>query len=43
LSDADIDAKFLELVAPVIGEAASRKLLASLWKLETLDGLPALP
>jgi len=36
LSDADIDAKFEELVAPVVGEARSRELLAMLWKLETL-------
>jgi 2-methylcitrate dehydratase PrpD len=42
LEDAEIDAKFMELVAPVLGEAPSRGLLAQLWKLETLDGLPAL-
>ena len=41
LSDADIDAKFIELAGPVVGEDASRALLASLWKLDTLDGLPA--
>ena len=41
LSDADIDAKFLELVGPVIGEAQSRELLARLWKLDTAGGLPA--
>ena len=43
LSDADIDAKFLELVAPVTGDAKARGLLAQLWRLDTLDGLPALP
>jgi 2-methylcitrate dehydratase PrpD len=42
LSDADIDAKFMELVGPVLGEKDSAALLASLWKLDTLDGLPAL-
>jgi 2-methylcitrate dehydratase PrpD len=36
LSDADIEAKFEELAAPVIGEARCRELLAKLWKLETL-------
>ena len=42
LSDADIDAKFVELVGPVLGEGESRTLLAALWKLEMLDGFPAL-
>ena len=42
LTDADIDAKFLELVAPVLGDGESRVLLAALWKLDKLDGLPAL-
>lgn len=42
LSDADIDAKFMELVGPVLGAGEAALLLASLWKLETLDGLPAL-
>ena len=42
LSDADIDAKFMELVGPVLGEKESRALLAALWKLDSLDGLPAL-
>ena len=41
LSDADIDAKFMELVGPVLGDGEAASLLASLWKLETLDGLPA--
>jgi len=43
LTDADIEAKFMELAAPVIGEAPARALLAQLWKLDTLDGLPAFP
>jgi 2-methylcitrate dehydratase PrpD len=36
LSDADIDAKFRELVAPVVGEGACAELLRKLWVLETL-------
>ena len=43
LGDADIDAKFLELAGPVIGDAKARDLLARLWKLDAFDGLPALP
>jgi 2-methylcitrate dehydratase PrpD len=34
LSDAELDEKFLELVAPVIGDGAARALLGRLWKLE---------
>ena len=34
LSDAQLDAKYLELAAPVIGEARARGLLERLWKLE---------
>ena len=37
LTDADIDAKFEELVAPVIGREASRELRAKLWRLEHLQ------
>jgi 2-methylcitrate dehydratase PrpD len=33
-SDAELDAKYLELAAPVIGEQKARALLARLWKLE---------
>ena len=36
LSDADIDAKFTELVAPVLGPARARELLGQLHALETL-------
>lgn len=43
LTDADIEAKFLELAGPVIGEPHARTLLEQLWSLETLDGLPAFP
>ncbi|MGH8721927.1 MAG: MmgE/PrpD family protein, partial [Burkholderiales bacterium] len=34
LSDGELEATFLELAAPVLGEAPSRALLARLWRLE---------
>ena len=34
LSDAELDDKFLELTAPVVGEAKARGLLTRLWSLE---------
>ena len=34
LSDAQLDAKYLELAVPVVGEARARGLLDRLWKLE---------
>jgi len=34
LSDAELEAKYLELAAPVLGEKPARTLLARLWKLE---------
>jgi 2-methylcitrate dehydratase PrpD len=34
LSDAELEAKYLELAVPVIGEAPARALLARLWRLE---------
>jgi 2-methylcitrate dehydratase PrpD len=34
LSDAQLDAKYLELAVPVIGEEPARALLARLWRLE---------
>jgi 2-methylcitrate dehydratase PrpD len=34
LCDRQLEAKYLELAAPVIGEAAARELLARLWHLE---------
>ena len=41
LSDAQLDAKYLELAAPVLGEGRARDLLARLWKLEQSKALPA--
>jgi 2-methylcitrate dehydratase PrpD len=35
LTDADLDDKFLELVAPVIGDRAAQALLARLWSLDS--------
>jgi 2-methylcitrate dehydratase PrpD len=35
LSDAQLDAKFLELAGPVLGETAARAQLASLWKIDS--------
>jgi len=40
LSDAQLDAKYLELAAPVLGEEQARKLLAALWRLETSKTVP---
>jgi 2-methylcitrate dehydratase PrpD len=34
LTDRELDAKYLELAAPVIGEVRARALLARLWRLE---------
>jgi 2-methylcitrate dehydratase PrpD len=39
LSDAQLDAKVLELAGPVLGEAAARDLLARLWRLESSQGV----
>ena len=39
LTDADLDGKFLELVAPVMGDRAARALLARLWALESQSDL----
>ena len=39
LSDAQLDAKYLELAGPVLGEARAKVLLARLWKLESEQGL----
>jgi 2-methylcitrate dehydratase PrpD len=33
-SDAELEGKYLELAAPVIGEQKARALLGKLWKLE---------
>ena len=34
LSDAELEEKFLELAAPIQGDAAARALVARLWALE---------
>ena len=39
LSDAELDGKFLELAAPVLGEAPAKKLLDRLWRLESQTSL----
>jgi 2-methylcitrate dehydratase PrpD len=36
LTDAELDDKFIELAAPVIGETGARKLLQALWRTEKL-------
>jgi 2-methylcitrate dehydratase PrpD len=40
LTDAQLDAKYLELAAPVLGEARARNLLATLWTLEKAPSVP---
>ena len=37
LSDAELNDKYLELAAPVLGDASARSLLKDLWALETLE------
>ena len=39
LSDKELEEKFLELAAPVLGDGAARKLLERLWRLETQSTL----
>jgi 2-methylcitrate dehydratase PrpD len=39
LSDAQLDGKYLELAAPVIGEGKAKALLQKLWKLESEKSL----
>jgi hypothetical protein len=34
LSDRELEQKFMELAAPVAGEAPAKKLLERLWRLE---------
>jgi 2-methylcitrate dehydratase PrpD len=41
LSDAQLDAKYLELAGPVLGEAKAKALLGRLWRLEALKSLDA--
>ena len=40
LSDAQLDAKYLELAVPVLCEKRARELLANLWTLETSKSVP---
>ena len=40
LTDAQLEAKYLELAGPVLGEERARKLLATLWTLETSKAVP---
>ena len=40
LTDREVDEKFMELVAPVLGAGKAKDLLARLWKLEALPQLP---
>ena len=39
LTDDELNEKYLELAAPVVGEPAARALLADLWQLERLPGV----
>ena len=41
LQDAQLDAKYLELAVPVLGEAKAKELLDRLWRLEALKSLDA--
>ncbi|HEX2648549.1 MAG TPA: MmgE/PrpD family protein [Burkholderiales bacterium] len=41
LSDSQLEAKYLELAAPVLGEAKARALLGRLWKLDSEKTLAA--
>jgi 2-methylcitrate dehydratase PrpD len=41
LSDAQLDAKYLELATPVLGEAKAKDLLGRLWRLEAQQSLRA--
>src|SRR5262245_37005750 len=39
LTDDDLNAKYLELATPVLGDGAARRLLGELWRLEQRDDL----
>jgi 2-methylcitrate dehydratase PrpD len=41
LSDAQLDAKYLEFAGPVLGEVKAKELLGRLWRLEALQSLGA--
>lgn len=43
LSDAELDDKYRELVAPVLDDAAAARLLDRLWRLDALDDVADLP
>ena len=36
LTDEDLNAKFIELAAPVLGKPRAERLLARLWKIDTM-------
>jgi 2-methylcitrate dehydratase PrpD len=42
LSDGELEDKFRELTAPVIGEAAAARLLETLWRVEAFDDMAEL-
>ena len=42
LSDAELNDKFLELAAPVIGAERAQALLRNIWSLDRADGLQGL-
>jgi 2-methylcitrate dehydratase PrpD len=42
LSDADLDEKFMELASPVIGDAAARQLLRTLWAMDAQQDILSL-
>ena len=39
MSDAELSDKFMELAAPVVGEARARALLGHLWALDAREHL----
>lgn len=43
LSDGELEDKFRELTAPVIGEAAAARLLETLWRIDAFDDMAELP
>ena len=43
LTDAELEAKFLELAGPVVGDSAARGLLAQLWAIDTLNDVGLTP
>ncbi|MGH6662567.1 MAG: MmgE/PrpD family protein [Rhodospirillales bacterium] len=43
LSDGELEEKFLELVEPILGKAPAKALLKTLWRLETVTDVRAIP